>query len=367
MIDDDDVSQEPHIPELSQDVQALIHNGLEFLDKAREELEASKAKFSVVSFWTAVEILLKVPLVHEHWSLVCSKKTSPKRQAYRDGDFQSITYEETRNLLRDVLEKPLTPETHNVFEKVRKHRNRVVHFYHSAFTAADQVQIQKEQADAWFALNRLMRDEWQSIFGAKNSYSWKLAHGETRLLRGSEFYAAVRLKQVKQELDSLAKIGIDIGICGTCKQQALVTSTQTTGSEKHTLFVTRCYVCTDLYRYISLICPDCDERQSLTEGDEPFACENCESTEDRMTLLDEETYRSVDEPLLSNLPAGCTNCMIPDSVCQHGDGYLCTQCLSYYTALDECECCNHLSDSVPEFSRYRGCDFCDGDSRYHDD
>lgn len=61
--------------ELSQDVQALINNGLDFLDKAREELEASKPKFSVVSFWTAVEILLKVPLAHEHWSLVCSPKS----------------------------------------------------------------------------------------------------------------------------------------------------------------------------------------------------------------------------------------------------------------------------------------------------
>lgn len=74
MFDDDEADQEPKIPELSQDVQALINNGLEFLDKAREELEASKPKFSVVSFWTAVEILLKVPLVHEHWTLVCSGK-----------------------------------------------------------------------------------------------------------------------------------------------------------------------------------------------------------------------------------------------------------------------------------------------------
>ncbi|MXJ36394.1 hsdR, partial [Escherichia coli] len=93
MFDDDDADHEPRPHELSPDVQALINNGLEFLDKAREELEASKAKFSVVSFWTAVEILLKVPLVHEHWSLVCSKKTTPKKQAYRNGDFQSITYE----------------------------------------------------------------------------------------------------------------------------------------------------------------------------------------------------------------------------------------------------------------------------------
>ncbi|MHA8363761.1 hsdR, partial [Klebsiella pneumoniae] len=44
--DDDDVA--PYVPEaleLSQDVQALMNNGLDFLDKAREELEASKPKW----------------------------------------------------------------------------------------------------------------------------------------------------------------------------------------------------------------------------------------------------------------------------------------------------------------------------------
>ncbi|HBY0000601.1 TPA: hsdR, partial [Klebsiella variicola] len=65
MFDDDDSDQDvPKQRELSQDVLALINNGLEFLDKARMELESSKLKFSIVSFWTAVEILLKVPLAH---------------------------------------------------------------------------------------------------------------------------------------------------------------------------------------------------------------------------------------------------------------------------------------------------------------
>lgn len=82
MFDDDDADLEPGSPELSPEVQALINNGLEFLDKAREELEAAKPKFSIVSFWTAVEILLKVPLAHEHWSLVCSRKAPPKKQSY---------------------------------------------------------------------------------------------------------------------------------------------------------------------------------------------------------------------------------------------------------------------------------------------
>lgn len=368
MFDDDyDSAGTPHPPELTPDVQALINNGLEFLDKAREELEASKAKFSVVSFWTAVEILLKVPLVHEHWSLVCSKKSAPKKQAYRDGDFQSITYEETRNLLRDVLEKPLPQNTHIAFEKIRKHRNRVVHFYHSAFTDEDEVQIQKEQADAWFALNRLMREDWQSIFGAQDGYSWKLAYGETRLLRGSEYYAAVRLEHVQPELNKHASQGIDIQTCPECKQKSMVTLPETTGSKEHKLFVTRCLVCTSLSRHISSTCPECEERQTVTQGDEPFTCENCDWTEEKIKLLDEESFRSLDEAMYSELPGGCTNCMEPDSVCAHGDGFLCTLCFSFYKELEACDCCGHLSDSVPSLSVIRGCDFCSGDQRYHDD
>lgn len=364
--DNDDADLEPRVPELSPDVQALISNGLEFLDKAREELEAAKPKFSIVSFWTAVEILLKVPLVHEHWTLVCSGK-KVVRSKYLAGDFQSVTYDETCTRLGDILEKPLPKETMTVFDKVRQHRNRVVHFYHPSFSDDEQHQIQKEQADAWFALNRLMRDEWKPIFGARNSYSWKLAYGETRLLQGNEFYAAIRLNQVQPELDALAKAGGDIVICETCRQKAQVTSPLATGSGAYTLLTTRCRVCTDQSRHISFLCPECGEHQSLPEGDETFTCESCSWTEERMTLLDEEMFRSVDEQLLSNLPAGCTNCMVPDSICQHGDGYLCTQCLTYYHELETCESCNHLSDNVPEFSRYRGCEFCDGDSRYHYD
>lgn len=366
MFDDDhDTSGNTTPPELSEDVQALINNGLDFLDLARAELEASKLKFSVVSFWTAVEILLKVPLVHEHWSLVCSKKNTPKKQDYRDGDFQSVTYEETRRLLQDVLEKPLTPETHLAFEKVRKHRNRVVHFYHPAFTPKEQHLIQKEQADAWFALNRLMRDEWQTIFGAR--HTWKLAYGETRLLRGSEFYAAVRLKQVQSELDELIEMKIPVETCPDCGQKAMVTGTETTGSEDTTLFVSRCKVCSSTSRYVSFICPNCEERQSISEGDEAFSCEECKHPEERFELLNDERFMSIDEQLMSVLPAGCTHCMIPDSVCKHGDGYLCTQCLTFYKELEVCGCCDHWSDSVSELSRFKGCEFCDGDSRYLDD
>ena len=59
--------------ELSPEVRGLLDNGMDFLKKAQTEF-ATSPTHSIVSFWTAVELLLKVPLAHEHWSLVCSGK-----------------------------------------------------------------------------------------------------------------------------------------------------------------------------------------------------------------------------------------------------------------------------------------------------
>lgn len=89
-------------PELDQFTEALLTNGLDFLNKPREELQAGQAKFSIVSFWTAVEILMKVPLVHEHWTLACSSKKM-ERKKYLAGDFQSVTFDEACARLGEVL------------------------------------------------------------------------------------------------------------------------------------------------------------------------------------------------------------------------------------------------------------------------
>ena len=360
--DDEFSPQTSPTAELSADVQALIKNGLEFLDKARKELEASEHKFSIVSFWTAVEILLKVPLVHEHWTLVCSGKKIV-RSKYISGDFQSVTYDETCARLGDVLESPLNKETMAAFDKIRQHRNRVVHFFHPAFSKEDQLRIQKEQADAWFALNRLMRDEWQTILGA--SYNWRLAYGETRMLRGSEFYSELRLKQIQPELDRYIEAGNELKKCPDCGRDAVTDELINTESHDKKLYKTECKVCSSTVRYLECKCPECKEVIPVFEGDDDILCVKCQVTFERSDLLTEEQISSVDED--SPFPAGCTSCMKPHSVIPVGKTYLCVECLNLHKDIYQCQCCFNYSDSVSEFSEIGGCDFCEGDSRYRDD
>lgn len=353
-----------HVIFPGDDVKALIENGMEFLDKAIGEFEAKAYKHSVVSFWTAVEILLKVPLANEHWTLVCTGKNI-SRKNYLAGNFQSVNYVETCSRLKDVLEKPLPAETENLFKTIQSHRNRVVHFYHNAFTEADVIAIVGEQASAWFALNRYLREDWKSVFDV--AHSWKLAFSETRLIRGNEFYAAARLKHIQPKLTALMDAGSRLDTCPECRQQAVVETTIAEGEDECTLQSKRCEVCSSTSRSVHFLCPECSEPQMLEEGETDFTCSDCRTEIERYELLDGETFRSIDEQMDSVFPAGCTSCMSPNSVCPFGEGFICTQCLSYHDEIECCECCGHASDNVGEFSRFKGCEFCDGDPRLHGD
>ena len=164
---------------------------------------------------------MKVPLVNEHWTLACSGKKMERRK-YLTGDFQSVTYDEACARLGDVLEKPLEQKTADLFNKVKNHRNRVVHFYHNELSEGDQQQVLTEQADAWFALNRLMREGWSSLFG--RDLSRKLAEDETRMLRISEFYAGAKFrhKSVQQELAVEIRAGTSVSECPVCGYAAVL-------------------------------------------------------------------------------------------------------------------------------------------------
>ncbi|AEX51581.1 MULTISPECIES: hypothetical protein [Enterobacterales] len=345
---------------LSKEVQALINNGLDFLDQAREELKKSKPKFSVVSFWTAVEILLKVPLAHEHWSLICSRKSPPKKQDFQDGDFQSITYDETRNLLRDVLNKPLSSETHQAFDKVRKHRNRLVHFYHPKFTDTEVQQILDEQADAWFRLYQLIRKDWMTIIGVALYH--KLLNDESRLLRSSLYYSKAKFRSLADTLKRHRDEGKTIVPCPICKQKAAVRSAFNEECD-HTRYESNCLVCGIADVYVEVLCPECGIKQRIEpDGELDFTCEECQHSEPKIELLDESDC-SPEDAMIMGGPASCSDCEGYETVCDFGGSYLCVSCLTLHEAVGSCEYCGANSTNIPEMSALVGCSFCSGNEK----
>lgn len=340
-------------PRLSQDTEALISNGLDFLNKAREELQAGQAKFSVVSFWAAVEILMKVPLVNEHWTLACSGKKMERRK-YLAGDFQSVTYDEACARLGDVLEKPLNKKTVALFNKVKNHRNRVVHFYHNELSEGDQLQVLAEQADAWFALNRLMREDWSSLFGREMRR--KLAEDETRMLRISEFYAGAKFRHesVQQELAAEIKVGNSVSECSVCGYAAVLKQMLI---PEIRLYDTTCLVCDNQDLYLDLDCPDCGKAVVMKTGDDDFKCDSCGYESRRY-----EAFNPIPADERNEFDSACcSNCLRINSICYFKslyDNFICTGCFNTYEVVEQCERCLRWSTDVPASSLNEGCIFC---------
>lgn len=148
--------------EPTTDFYNLARNGIEFLEKAMSQLE-SDPKQSVINFYTAVEIFLKAPLVQDHWTLVVADR-EPDRQKYDAGDFVSVSFENACSRLCRTLKKPLQQSAKDAFDRVRKHCNRMVHFYHSGLDGKQRDELKLEQAIAWFELNRFINVTWREQF-----------------------------------------------------------------------------------------------------------------------------------------------------------------------------------------------------------
>lgn len=316
------------------DVQALMTNGLEFLERAREEIDTSP-KDSVVCFWTGVELLLKVPLLQEHWTLVCSNsgKGVVSRADYLRGNFQSVSFEKTCNRLKKVLELPIPDKTKALLKTVSDHRNRVVHFYHDGLMdKARRGQILKEQAEAWFALNRIIRDGWNKL--ENHHLERQITLQETRLLTGNTYYAEVKFRTDSPELQKRRQAGETIKPCPTCHCVSAVISPRIMPKDTHRLTDIHCLVCFHCDLNLEFRCPECDTETRLVPGEEDFTCPNpaCGHTETRFDLL-QDIFHKNDEWCLAPVPADCEECGGVGSVCEFSGGYLCTHCFDFSETL----------------------------------
>jgi hypothetical protein len=109
-----------------------IANGMDFLRSAVSQLrdyeDPSNLKYSVLHLQAAVEVLLKVRLVREHWALVFADPGSANVVAFRSGDFVSITVDETLKRLKGVASIEISNDGRDRLKRLAKIRNRLQHF-----------------------------------------------------------------------------------------------------------------------------------------------------------------------------------------------------------------------------------------------
>ena len=164
-------------PTAEKAMNGLTENAFYFLRGAFQQLE-NDPKRSVIDFYAAVELFLKARLLGEHWSLIVASK--PDFQQFKSGNFQSVTFNEAIERFQRVLDQPIPVDAIKAFDRVRKHRNRMVHFYHPEENPSAPSVIAIEQLKAWHHLNRLITGEWASKLP-------QVGADEKDLLEGSSF------------------------------------------------------------------------------------------------------------------------------------------------------------------------------------
>lgn len=347
-------SANPNQP--ATDFENLVRNGMDFLEKAISQLD-DEPKHSVINFYTAVEIFLKAPLVKEHWALVMAER-DPNRQQYEAGDFVSVSFEDACNRLERTLKKGLKPGAIEAFNKVRQHRNRMVHFYHSGTSKRQREAIKLEQAQAWFELNRFVTDDWRTIFSPYLSeFKWM-----ERALVANNHYAQTKYENLKPQIEGKTRGGAIFMSCPRCRTDACQLTKPESALDN--LSHQSCLVCFHMETRLQVSCPECDDTNQYLCPAEPFDCKACGHTfksDGRIfSFLDECKTRGHKDDMFSNTPANCDECQGYQKVCEYGEGYLCTSCFEYFESLGQCEFCGGHMTNSGEDTMYDGCEWCDG-------
>lgn len=335
----------------------LVENALDFLTRSLEDLD-QRPKYSVIHFYTAVELFLKARLIAEHWSLVVAKRQDPDVKKFESGDFQSVSLDEAAEKLDKVLQSPLTPAELSQFRALAKHRNRMVHFFHEAATPHAQEELRQriaiEQLRAWYYLNHLLLSRWDAVFG---KWRERLANIAASLEQRHE-YLQVAYEHVKPEIDARLAGGGSVEPCPVCGFLSAYTE-EVLGDFKHR----SCVVCHFEAQCLTVDCPDCGHRVILI-GDGFSRCSACGRRLEPRDLVKSLTkgQAGTKDYYETGLPAHCPACDSYETVVEHGGKLFCTCCFEIYDhdVLHQCAWCGSLNAGNTEDSFWQGCVGCDG-------
>ena len=338
----------------------VIENALDFMTEAISEFE-NKPKYSVIHFHAAVELFLKARLMAEHWTLVVSKRKEPDWQKFATGDFISVSLDESSERLRKVVGSGLSKQELEIFRSITSHRNRMIHFFHEADSAAEKDQLKqaiaKEQLTAWYLLHRRLTVQWLEVFEP-----WKDKLNEiNKRLRNLHAYLRVVFDQIEPDIKKRKLAGESFRDCASCGFQA-----QEYSAEVNEPYEARCLVCDFSEICLSLKCPECETAvQFVSEG---FGvCSECgrkfEPKDVAEELVDDTAahiaYKDGDDSLeLGN----CSDCDGYHTVVPLDEEYFCTTCFGRFRSVEWCGWCNEPNTGDMENSSWTGCNHCDGNA-----
>ena len=152
------------------------------------------------------------------------------------------------------------------FEKLARHRNKVIHFYHPTIES-DKVQIAQEQSRCWFILKRFLDSMYR--------YRIEAIDGQMDLYRP---YLQAIYDERKQAIIAMRADGVPFETCPACAFEAFQCEWSAENEAEH-----ECLVC-GLKPGNEAVghCADCDSLDSMVQVGCVFYCMNCHQFYSRM-------------------------------------------------------------------------------------
>ena len=345
-------------------MERLVENALDFLSRAIDEFQDAP-KYSVIHFSAAVEQFLKARLMAEHWSLVVGDRQPADWSKFTRGDFQSVGLVEAASKLEKVVQSGLSKDALAAFRAVANHRNRAIHFFHSAHTDKEAQgelrRIAKEQLIAWFHLHRLLQNQWSDIFAR---WLEKIDEVEEKLRAYREFLSMV-FDEVTPVLLEHHDAGASVEVCGACGFESMVFD-----DELNLIDTPHCLVCGHAFRCATIECPSC-EGPVRFEGEGFADCGHCGASLEPEHLADVIEDEDAAREAAREGDAARGNCSDCDGyhtvVRVPSGGWTAACCLVEHEWLETCGWCNEPNTGDMEMSYHSGCNMCDGHASWTKD
>lgn len=352
---------------MSERFDDVARNAFDFLGRSIDELE-NHPKYSVIHFYSAIELFLKARLLKEHWTLIVMKPDQADKAKFLRGDFQSAGLKEANERLTKVAADGLLDEELKCFDGLRQERNQMVHFAHAA--QGDGVEARKEMerivadhAMGWFYLQRLLTSRWTKYFA---DYQEATKEMDGRMRKQTK-YLEHKFQLLAADIAAYKAKGSYFMDCPSCGFESFEVG------EAVWVGVGKCMTCEFSTPVITMDCVnrDCAEHILLTAGYESCSeCGHCYEPKQVEEVLEASNkLRRTDSYDPNDLShAGCGSCSGYDTVVLlDNDDWFCTDCFEIEEDVGQCEWCAGYSTHVPEDSYLTGCSQCEGRLGYEKD
>jgi len=342
---------------------SIVGNAIDFFETSIKDFK-DRPKYSIINFCSGLELILKARLLIEHWTLILKSPEKGDLVTFQNGDFLSVTIGESVDRLTKICNESFSSDEKKCFERLRYHRNKVVHFCHDAYSKKPDQKILEEvaaeQCKAWFYLHRRLIGGWAEHF---QKHSRAIERINTALL-GHRVFLQTKYTALKPDIDKEVAHGSEYRTCFACECLAAQVD-----EIQEPVYQAECRVCGTRDSFLRVACPKCKNMSDIDDIASGF-CEDEECGAD-ITLGDvmKEYVPSHDPKDEEEQAYYCAACEHPEhSATILGDKHFCFWCKEWFDFPEPCNFCGeHLVGFDPGESALYGCCMCETAAREHFD